>query len=315
MVGAERVRSPCAAHHTRHALYTVSSIPLGLYEKALPQDLSWRDRLRIAAAHGFTFVEMSIDETDMRLARLQWSTADRETLRKEAIEVGVPIQSICLSGHRRFALGSPDPKTRERALQILNQGIDLAADLGVRVIQLAGYDVYYEDGDDQSVTRFVDGIRDGLAYAARRQVMLSVEIMDTAFMGSIVRYLNLKRLLPSPWLTVYPDVGNLTAWGNDVGEELTLAIDQIVGIHLKDTVAVSESTPGRFRDVPFGNGCVDFVGVFRRLAALDYSGPFLMEMWSGDRSVEQAEQEVAKARRWIIQQMIDGGYAHQESER
>lgn len=314
MVGAERARSPRVVFHTDLAEHPVSSIPLGLYEKALPQRLSWSDRLRIAAAHGFTFVEMSIDETDLRLARLQWSGAERESVRNETLKTGVPIQSICLSAHRRFALGSPDSSTRDHALQILIQGIDLAGDLGVRVIQLAGYDVYYGDGDDQSVKRFVDGIRKGLAYAARRQVMLAVEIMDTAFMGSIVRYLNLKRQLPSPWLTVYPDVGNLSAWGNDVAEELTLAIDQIVGIHLKDTVAVSEYTPGTFRDVPFGTGCVDFVSVFRRLAALAYSGPFLIEMWSGDRSLEQAEQEVAEARRWIVQQMIDGGYAREETD-
>lgn len=314
MVAADWIRSPWGADYTRHTGHPVSSVPLGLYEKALPQRLSWSDRLRIAAAHGFTFVEMSIDETDLRLARLQWSGAERESVRNETLKIGVPIQSICLSAHRRFALGSADSSTRERALQILIQGIDLAVDLGVRVIQLAGYDVYYENGNDQSVKRFVDGIRKGLAYAARRQVMLAVEIMDTAFMGSIVRYLNLKRQLPSPWLTVYPDVGNLSAWGNDVGEELTLAIDQIVGIHLKDTVAVSENNPGTFRDVPFGTGCVDFVSVFRRLAALQYSGPFLIEMWSGDRSVEQAEQEVAEARRWIIQQMIDGGYAREETD-
>jgi hexulose-6-phosphate isomerase len=311
MVGAWQTRSPWTGEHITQAVHTVSTIPLGLYEKALPEDLSWRDRLHIAAEQGFAFVEMSIDETDHRLARLQWSESEREAVRRETIESGVPIQSICLSGHRRFALGSSDSETRERALQILNQGIEFAADLGVRVIQLAGYDVYYEEGDERSVERFVDGIRRGLAHAARRQVMLAVEIMDTAFMGSIVRFLNLKRQLPSPWLTVYPDVGNLSAWGNDVGEELTLAIDQIVGIHLKDTRAVSETHIGTFRDVPFGTGCVDFVGVFRRLAALRYGGPLLMEMWAGDRSVEQAVQEVAAARHWIVRQMIEGGYAQE----
>ncbi|MEE6030509.1 xylulose 5-phosphate 3-epimerase, partial [Avibacterium paragallinarum] len=43
---------------------------LGIYEKALPKNLSWQDRLSIAKACGFDFVEMSIDETDERLSRL-----------------------------------------------------------------------------------------------------------------------------------------------------------------------------------------------------------------------------------------------------
>lgn len=46
---------------------------LGLYEKALdPQD-DWRTRLTKTKAMGFDFMEISIDETDARLARLDWT--------------------------------------------------------------------------------------------------------------------------------------------------------------------------------------------------------------------------------------------------
>jgi L-ribulose-5-phosphate 3-epimerase len=48
-------------------------IPLGIYEKALPAGECWLERLRLAKALGFDFVEMSVDETDARLARLDWS--------------------------------------------------------------------------------------------------------------------------------------------------------------------------------------------------------------------------------------------------
>ena len=36
---------------------------LGLYEKAMPSDLSWKEKLEAAKAAGFDFVEISIDET------------------------------------------------------------------------------------------------------------------------------------------------------------------------------------------------------------------------------------------------------------
>ena len=87
-------------------------------------------------------------------------------------------------------------------------------------------------------------------------------------------------MLASPWFSVYPDVGNLSAWGNDVAAELTLGIDRIAAIHLKDTQPVTEQSPGQFRDVPFGEGCVDFVGVFNTLHQLNYRGAFLIEMWT-----------------------------------
>ena len=48
-------------------------IPLGIYEKALPAGECWQERLRLAKELGFDFVEMSVDETDARLARLDWS--------------------------------------------------------------------------------------------------------------------------------------------------------------------------------------------------------------------------------------------------
>ncbi len=87
-------------------------------------------------------------------------------------------------------------------------------------------------------------------------------------------------MLASPWFTVYPDVGNLSAWGNDVPAELKLGIDRIAAIHLKDTQPVTEHSPGQFRDVPFGEGCVDFVGIFKTLHELNYRGSFLIEMWT-----------------------------------
>ncbi len=78
--------------------------PLGIYEKALAKDLSWPERLVLAKSCGFDFVEMSVDETDERLSRLDWSAAQRTSLVTAMIETGVAIPSMCLSAHRRFPL-------------------------------------------------------------------------------------------------------------------------------------------------------------------------------------------------------------------
>lgn len=69
--------------------------PLGIYEKALAKDLSWPERLVLAKSCGFDFVEMSVDETDERLSRLDWSTAQRTSLVAAMIETGVGIPSMC----------------------------------------------------------------------------------------------------------------------------------------------------------------------------------------------------------------------------
>ncbi|MCK3655242.1 xylulose 5-phosphate 3-epimerase [Pasteurellaceae bacterium Macca] len=279
---------------------------LGIYEKALPKNISWQDRLSIAKACGFDFVEISIDETDERLARLDWSKKERIKLVKAIINTGVTIPSMCLSGHRRFPFGSKNPETRQKAYEIMEKAIQLAVDLGIRTIQLAGYDVYYEEQDAETLRLFEEGLKWAVELAASNEVTIAVEIMDTQFMSSISRWKKWDEIIKSPWFTVYPDIGNLSAWNDNVVEELTLGMDKISKIHLKDTYKVTETCKGQFRDVPFGDGCVDFVGFFKTLAELNYRGAFLIEMWT--EKAEEPIAEIINARRWIEQKMQEGGF-------
>jgi len=58
---------------------------IGLYEKAMPGTLSWQEKLEAAKKAGFDYIEISIDETDEKLARLDMPKA--ETERKSMIEI------------------------------------------------------------------------------------------------------------------------------------------------------------------------------------------------------------------------------------
>ncbi len=281
-------------------------LKIGIYEKALPHGLTWGQRLAMAETLAFHFVEMSVDETDERLARLDWSLEQRKAFNRTVLQSPLTVPSMCLSGHRRFPFGSRDPDIRRQALVIMQKAIGLAVDTGIRTIQLAGYDVYYEPSDQDTRDRYIEGMQKSLEIAAREQVMLAVEIMDHPFMNSILRYANMKKLLGSPWFTVYPDIGNLSAWGHDVSQELTLGINDMVAIHLKDTLAVTETKEGTFKEVPFGTGCVDFPGTFATLKTLGYSGPFLIEMWT--ERAAQPEKEIKAAQKWLFEQMRKGGY-------
>ncbi|MBC1433968.1 L-ribulose-5-phosphate 3-epimerase [Listeria rocourtiae] len=281
--------------------------PLGIYEKALPADLDWRSRLKMARELGFDFVEMSIDETDVRLTRLDWTAEERWDIQCAMHETGIRIPSICLSGHRRFPLGSPDLLVQAKGMSLMRKAIDLARDIGVRLIQLAGYDVYYEEKDVQTRHFFIENLRQACSWAAEKQVMLAIEIMDDSFMSSISKYLEIRAQIDSPWLQLYPDIGNLSAWPeNNVGQELELGIAHTVAVHLKDTVAVSANFPGKFKNVPFGMGCVDFVGCLRTLKRNGYAGGFLIEMWS--ETAENPHQEIQDAVDFLRPKMKEAGY-------
>ena len=65
-------------------------------------------------------------------------------------ETGMPIRTMCLSGHRKYPLGSSQPEVSGRGMEIMEKALELAEDLGIRIIQLAGYDVYYEEGSEET---------------------------------------------------------------------------------------------------------------------------------------------------------------------
>lgn len=280
--------------------------PIGIYEKALPGGISWLERLRIAKELGFDFVEMSVDETDERLSRLDWTQEERRRFVLASLETGIRVPTMCLSGHRRYPLGSHDPATRAEGLSLMNKAIELADDLGIRVVQLAGYDVYYESKDETTRQYFIDNLKLACTWAQARQVILAIEIMDDPFINSITSYLSIAAEVGSPWLYVYPDIGNLSAWDNNVVAELNRGKYDIVAVHLKDTLKVTSEFKGKFKDVPFGAGCVEFVSALKTLKALDYHGPFMIEMWS--EKSENYRSEIADALTFLLPKLKEAGY-------
>lgn len=279
---------------------------MGLYEKALPKEMDWFTKLRTAKELGFDFLEISIDETDEKLARLSWTKKEKLCLQKIMSELEMPIRSMCFSGHRRYPLGSRSEETRLRALDLMEKAIEFASEMGIRVIQLAGYDVYYEEHGEDTLAYFIEGLKKSVAMAAKYQVMLAVEIMDTDFLNSIQKYMKYDQLIHSPWLTVYPDIGNLSAWGNDVEYELELGCSRIVAVHVKETLNVTDTFPGKFRDTPFGTGDVDFVSIFKQLKALEYRGPFLIEMWADTFTDPIAE--ITRSKEFVLNKLKASGF-------
>lgn len=281
------------------------TVPLGIYEKALPAGESWRERLSLANELGFDFVEMSIDESDGRLARLDWNREQRLAVVDAIAQTGVRIPSLCLSAHRRFPLGAEDDETREQGLEIMHKAIVLAQDLGIRVIQLAGYDVYYQHANRNTRERFREGLRLSVEMASRAQVTLAMEIMDYPLMNSISKALGYAHYLNNPWFQLYPDIGNLSAWDNDVQMELAAGAGHIVAVHVKDT------RPGVFKNVPFGTGIVEFERCFSTLKQSGYCGPYLIEMWS-ETAVDPIK-EVREARDWVASKMRSAGLLVKEA--
>jgi L-ribulose-5-phosphate 3-epimerase len=268
-------------------------MPVGLYEKALPASLCWEERLMTAGKAGYDFVEISIDESDERLGRLDWPASERATLRRSIANSGVKIMTMCLSGHRKYPLGSHTPEIRERGQDILRKAIEFAGDIGLRVVQVMAYDVFYETSDEETRANFLEGLERGTRWASECGVMLGLENLDTPFVDNVSKGLAIIREIDSPWLHLYPDIGNLAAAGFCPPDEVTLAKGQLLGIHVKDAM------PRIIRGIPFGAGIVPFRETFRALVRAGFWGMIGVEMWGNMHADQDPIACVADARRFV----------------
>ena len=273
---------------------------LGLYEKSMPNTLTLAEKLAQAKAAGFDYLELSIDESDEKLSRLDWSKEEIAALCREQLEQDMPISSICLSGHRKYPLGHPDPAVRARSLEIMEKAVSLAARLGVRVIQLAGYDVYYEPSTPQTRADFTANLAKCVRMAAREGVVLGFETMETSFLNTVAKAMYWVRRINSPYLQVYPDIGNLTnaavLYESDVCQDLLSGAGHLAAVHLKET------TPGVFREVPFGAGHVDFSTLAPLARAMGVC-MFVGECWY---TGQENWQEILRFNNQFLRQALEG---------
>ena len=69
---------------------------------------------------------------------------------------------------------------------------------------------------------------------------------------------------------------------------------------------MTEDFPGQFKEVPWGEGDVDFLGCFKTLKRLNYNGTFMIEMWS--ETADDPAEEIRKAKAYVLPYMREAGY-------
>ena len=263
----------------------------GIYEKALPNNKNLESSLDIARLSGYNFLEISIDKD--RLERLDWSQRKRSKWNAACCNANMPIYNMVLSAHRDYPFGSNDPKVREKAIDILKKAVEFSSDLGIRTIQLAGYYTHNGDKDTGCIEHFTEGLHKANEFASQFGVMLGIENMDRDLI-SVNEIRGIIDAVDSSWLKIFPDIGNLTANGLSIDEEIEGNVNTFVGVHLKD------SLPKTYRRVAYGSGNVDFKHFFKLLEQEKYRGYLGMEMWNDNAS--DSEIIIKKAREWILRQ-------------
>lgn len=251
------------------------SYRIGVYEKAMPGNLTWEEKFLACKESGFDFIEMSVDESDEKIARLDWSDGEIEEVLAASRKTGVYCESITFSAQRRYPLGTK--KWEKEAKEIVEKCIAFAKKMGIRIIMTQGYDVYYEETSDETTReRFYQKMEEATMLAAANGVVLATETMqDKEFMNTIEKVMYGVKRINSPYYQAYPDLGNIYNCTKEIAADIKSGSGHMIGAHLKETV------PGKDRGIPYGEGQVDFPpyiaqfykeGIRRYVAEFWYNG-------------------------------------------
>ncbi|OOB79619.1 MAG: hypothetical protein BEN19_07340 [Epulopiscium sp. Nuni2H_MBin003] len=229
---------------------------IGLYEKAMPNKLSIREKLECAKKSNYDYIELSIDASEEKIDRINMSMDERFNIVKDMYETGISIDSFCVSALTKYALGDMNKSNGERGMQILSGAIVLAHDLGVRIVMIPGYDIYFGESTEKTCSKYINNLKIAVDEAAKYGVYLGFETMENEFMNTTQKAMEYVKKINSPFLQIYPDCGNITnavkEHGISIVDDLRTGKGHLLAMHLKETI------PGIFREVPYGTGHVDF---------------------------------------------------------
>lgn len=273
---------------------------IGLYEKAIRDSLSWKEKLQCTKACGYDYLEISIDATENKINRIYMGQEEKKKIVVAAFETGIPIHSMSVSALTKYALGDTNSEIRKKAMEIAEKAMKLAVDLGVRTVMIPGYDIYYGESTVDTKKYYLQNVKKIAEIAEREGILVGFETMENDFMNTTGKAVQYVRMVNSAYLKVYPDVGNITnaavANKHDVCEDLSLGKGMLIALHLK------ESAPGVFREVPFMTGHVEFERIID--AAWDLGvRRFVTELW--DVGQEQWKEDICfanKSMRSILDQ-------------
>lgn len=274
---------------------------IGLYEKAIRDSLSWKEKLECARECGYDYLEMSIDATDEKISRIYMSTDEKKKIMDAEYEIGIPIRSMSVSALTKYALGDPSREIRDKAMEIAEKSIELAADLGIRTVMIPGYDIYYGESTVETKKDFVENVKKIAETAEREGVLVGFETMENNFMNTTGKAVQYVRMVDSAYLKIYPDTGNITNAAvenkHDVCDDLSLGKGMLIALHLK------ESKPGVFREVPFLTGHVEFERIIKTAWGLGVRR-YVTELWDvGKEDWKEDIRFANKSMRSILDKM------------
>lgn len=223
----------------------------------------WREEFPLAAHHGFSLMEWTLDQD--RLAENPLMTeGGRAEIADLSRRHGIAVASVtgdCFMQAPFWKLAGEPGEARRRDFQAV-AGACAAAGVSMIVVPLVDQGrLETMEQEDVLVSFLLEEV------ASLRSRRLRVAFESDLAPGDLTRFI--QRLDPDVFGVNY-DIGNSASLGFDPAEEIACYGDRIVGVHVKDRRRGGPS-------VPLGSGDADLDAVFRALGRARYAGSYILQ--------------------------------------
>jgi len=238
----------------------------------------WQDEFPKAAELGLDCIEFILDYNDADQNPLMTQEGGKE-IQAVCERTGVKVMSVCADYFMEAPLHSENNQKAERSIEVLQQLLKTAAELGVRDIVIPCVD-QSSIKNEQVRAIFIEAKTTVIPNAERSGVNLSLETdLDAKQFGELLSSLD------SPKVTVNYDIGNSAASGYNPIDELSAYGERISDIHIKDRLLDGGS-------VKLGTGNANIPEFFKLIEKFNYSGPFIMQAYRDEEGVSIFKEQL-----------------------
>jgi len=255
--------------------------PIGGKIQAFPVH-RWKEEFPTAHACGFEAIEWIFEDHDDE--NPIWTEEGLEEILEISQKHQIEIPSLCADYFMKHPFFRTSSREKIDAIHTLQRLMLQCATLGIRRILLPVLEEAEIETESEQ-REFVTSLKECLPMADEFKIELAVESNLEA-----ERYRSLMETLNHPFVKIYYDIGNRTAMGYSLEDEIRKLGQWISGAHVKDR---KRSGP----TVPLGTGDVNFRSCFQALHDVGFRGPYILQAARQGDPVEDARRYLEFVRR------------------
>ncbi|MFH0855087.1 MAG: sugar phosphate isomerase/epimerase family protein [Candidatus Omnitrophota bacterium] len=228
--------------------------------QCFPRD-NWRKEFRDASLLGYNFIEMIADRRFNPKNPL-WSSPGLKKIKDACLRHNLQAYSVCNDFIISHSLVN-EPNAEEQTMRLIGR----SALLGMKVLILPLFE--RSQINILNYRRFLIPLRRIADASASKKIVICLETNLGA--GEILR---ISKFFNHSNIKYVFDSGNRVVLKEDIYSDIKILKGLIGHIHIKDKDQAGDN-------VLLGTGKVNFLKLFRSLALIDYTGPYVFETTRG----------------------------------